>query len=97
MKFERLLLTSLQTSPRFPSRLPRGHGHLLADKLWIRDLIRKRLGIPATRILFSEHHLSHAASAFYCSPFEKAAILTIDGVGEWATASVMFLAPGGML
>ena len=41
-----------------------------------------------TRILFSEHHLSHAASAFFCSPFDEAAILTVDGVGEWATATM---------
>src|SRR3989475_3891420 len=44
--------------------------------------------IPASKVLFSEHHLSHAASAFFCSPFEEAAILTVDGVGEWTTASM---------
>src|SRR3989442_1594971 len=60
----------------------------LGDKLWIRHLIQKRLGIAADRILFSEHHLSHAASAFFCSPFYEAAILTVDGVGEWTTASL---------
>ena len=60
----------------------------LGDKLWIKTLIQKRLGVPASKILFSEHHLSHAASAFLCSPFEEAGILTVDGVGEWATASM---------
>ena len=60
----------------------------LRDKLWIKHHIQKRLGIPESKLLFSEHHLSHAASAFFCSPFEEAAILTVDGVGEWATASL---------
>jgi carbamoyltransferase len=60
----------------------------MGDKLWIKGLIQKRLKIPATRILFSGHHLSHAASAFLCSPFDESAILTIDGVGEWTTASI---------
>jgi carbamoyltransferase len=60
----------------------------LGDKLWIKHLIQKRLGLPASKILFSEHHLSHAGSAFFCSPFEEAAILTVDGVGEWTTASL---------
>lgn len=88
VKFERLLLTSLQTFPRSHRVFREAMITWLGDKLWIRDLIRKRLALPASRILFSEHHLSHAASAFYCSPFEEAAIVTIDGVGEWATASV---------
>jgi carbamoyltransferase len=60
----------------------------MGDKLWIKSLIQKRLKVPSARILFSEHHLSHAASAFFCSPFEEAAILTIDGVGEWTTAAI---------
>src|SRR5438309_3878710 len=60
----------------------------LGDKLWVKHLIQKRLGIPASKVLFSEHHLSHAASAFFCSPFNDAAILTVDGVGEWTTASM---------
>ncbi|HEX9453036.1 MAG TPA: carbamoyltransferase C-terminal domain-containing protein, partial [Candidatus Binatia bacterium] len=57
------------------------------DRLWIKGLIQKELNIEPERILFSEHHLSHAASTFLCSPFEEAAVLTVDGVGEWATAS----------
>jgi carbamoyltransferase len=59
----------------------------LAAKLWVKGLIRRRLGIPLPKILFSGHHLSHAASAFYCSPYRDAAILTVDGVGEWSTAT----------
>jgi carbamoyltransferase len=60
----------------------------LGDKLWIKHLLQQRLGVAADRILFSEHHLSHAASAYYCSPFDEAAVLTVDGVGEWTTASL---------
>src|SRR5262249_61482860 len=60
----------------------------LGDKLWIKNLIQKRLRVPRSRIVFSQHHLSHAASAFLCSPFDEAAILTVDGVGEWATATM---------
>src|SRR5205814_4386129 len=60
----------------------------LLDKLWVKNLIHQELGTPSDRILFTEHHLSHAASTFLCSPFEEAAILTVDGVGEWATATM---------
>jgi carbamoyltransferase len=59
----------------------------LLDKLWVKNLIRDKLGVPNDKILFSEHHLSHAASTFLCSPFDEAAILTVDGVGEWACAT----------
>ena len=88
IKFERLLLTSMQTFPRSHRVFREAMVSWLGDKLWIKSLIQKRLGVPASKILFSEHHLSHAASAFLCSPFEEAAILTVDGVGEWATATV---------
>src|SRR3989338_4753070 len=56
-------------------------------KFWVKDRIQSFLELGEEKILFSEHHLSHAASAFLCSPFEEAAILTVDGVGEWATAT----------
>jgi carbamoyltransferase len=88
VKFERLLLSSLGTFPRSRRVFQEAMIAWLGDKLWIRQLIQRRLGVPAGRILFSEHHLSHAASAFFCSPFEDAAILTVDGVGEWTTASL---------
>lgn len=95
LKFERLLETYLAFAPKgFKS-------FAMAMPLWIKDklfqksqLIKDLINILGEetnwhdRILFSEHHLSHAASAFYPSPFEKAAILTIDGVGEWTTSSV---------
>jgi carbamoyltransferase len=88
LKFERLLLSSMQTFPRSHRVFREAMVAWLGDKLWIKHLIQRRLGVPASRILFSEHHLSHAASAFFCSPFEEAAILTVDGVGEWTTASL---------
>ncbi|MBI4594536.1 MAG: carbamoyltransferase [Candidatus Rokubacteria bacterium] len=88
VKFERLLLASLQTFPRSHRVFREAMITWLGDKLWIRHLIQQRLGVEPARILFSEHHLSHAASAFFCSPFDEAAILTVDGVGEWTTASL---------
>jgi len=88
LKFERLLLSSLQTFPRSYRTFREAMISWLGDKLWIKDRIQRHLGIDPSKILFSEHHLSHAASAFCCSPFEEAAILTIDGVGEWTTASL---------
>src|SRR5215468_8296980 len=87
VKFERLLLTSLQEFPRSYPLFREAMITWLRDKLWIKQLIQKRLGVAPEKILFSEHHLSHAASAFFCSPFDEAAILTVDGVGEWATAT----------
>src|SRR5215468_2517090 len=88
LKFERLLLTCMQTIPRSRRLFQEAMIPWLGDKVWIRHLLQKRLGLPPAKILFSEHHLSHAASAFYCSPFPEAAILTVDGVGEWTTATI---------
>jgi carbamoyltransferase len=88
IKFERLLLTNMQTFPRSHAVFREAMITWLGDKLWIKHLMQRRLGIPPKKILFSEHHLSHAASTFFCSPFDEAAILTVDGVGEWTTASL---------
>jgi len=88
IKFERLLLCTMQTYPRSMKLFREAMVTWLGDKLWVKHLIMKELGIPAEKILFSEHHLSHAASSFFCSPFEEAAILTVDGVGEWTTAAL---------
>ena len=88
VKFERLLLSSMQTFPRSHRVFREAMITWLGDKLWIKHLIQRRLGAAPSQILFSEHHLSHAASAFFCSPFQEAAILTVDGVGEWTTASL---------
>jgi carbamoyltransferase len=88
VKFERLLLSSMQTFPRSHRVFREAMVNWLGDKLWVKSLIQKRLGVAPSQILFGEHHLSHAASAFLCSPFSEAAILTVDGVGEWTTASL---------
>src|SRR5713226_8265716 len=88
VKFERIIFTSMQTFPKSARLFREAMKHWLLDKLWIKGLIKQKLGAEDRKILFSEHHLSHAASAFFCSPFEEAAILTVDGVGEWATASM---------
>jgi carbamoyltransferase len=87
VKFERILTTALHTAPRSLRLFQRAMKNWLTDRLWIKNLLQRELQIDPARILFSEHHLSHAASGFFCSPFEDAALLTVDGVGEWATAS----------
>ena len=88
IKFERLLMTSMQMFPRSHTVFREAMITWMGDKLWVKSLIQKKMKVPAGRILFSGHHMSHAASAFLCSPFEESAILTIDGVGEWTTASI---------
>jgi len=87
VKFRRILESSLATYPRSWGAFPEAMTHWMKEKLWTRNLIQEALGVPAKRILFSEHHLSHAASAFFCSPFEEAAVLTVDGVGEWTSTA----------
>ena len=87
-KFERILATAIATFPRAWRAFPRYMHTWLADKLWIRNKLSDTFGVRPDRILFSEHHLSHAASAFLCSPFDRAAILTVDGVGELATTGL---------
>jgi carbamoyltransferase len=93
LKFERLLETYLAFAPRglrsFRMALPLW----LREKLFQKDLLRRELEqhgirIKPEQLLFTEHHLSHAASAFFASPFKRAAVLTMDGVGEWATTSL---------
>lgn len=95
LKFERLLEIYHRFAPQGLANFAVAMPVWLKDKLFMRSNIRKSLkkieGKPLPRsvpILFSEHHLSHAASAFYPSPFEDAAILTVDGVGEWATTMI---------
>lgn len=86
IKFNRLLESYLQYAPCGLASFIKAMPLWLKQKLWIPDLIKKELGYDGD-VLFPEHHESHAASAFYPSPFKQAAFLTIDGVGEWATAS----------
>lgn len=86
LKFERLLETYVTVAPRGLRSFIKAMPVWLKQKLWIPDLIAKELDFDG-QILFPEHHESHAASAFFPSPFESAAFLTTDGVGEWATTS----------
>ncbi len=89
LKFERLLETYVAYAPLGLPSFIRAMPLWLNQKLHLAREIRRGLdGAYRRRIVFSEHHESHAASAFYPSPFEEAAILTLDGVGEWATASL---------
>ncbi|MEK6710527.1 MAG: carbamoyltransferase N-terminal domain-containing protein, partial [Nitrospinota bacterium] len=88
LKFERILLTVLQTFPGSLRVFQEAMINWFGDKLWVKGIIHKRLGVPLEKILFVEHHISHAASAYFASPFEESAILTIDGVGEWATTTL---------
>ncbi len=88
VKFSRLIETYVACAPRGLQSYLTALPQWLTDKLWIRDDIRDRLAGYDGEILFGDHHESHAASAFYPSPFERAAIVTIDGVGEWATSSI---------
>ncbi len=86
IKFERILETYLMFVPRGISSFIKAIPLWIRQKLWISDLISKELGYKG-QILFTEHHESHAASAFFPSPFTRAAFLTMDGVGEWSTSS----------
>ncbi|NIA30316.1 MAG: hypothetical protein GWP06_10440 [Actinobacteria bacterium] len=86
LKFERILETYLAYAPSGLPSFIRSMPLWIKEKLWIGDLLEKKTGYKG-QIYYPEHHQSHAASAFFPSPFERAAILTIDGVGEWATAS----------
>ena len=88
IKFDRLMKSALQGFPKSYSMFVQSMRTWLLDKLWIKSIIAKNVGIDPDRILFSEHHLSHGASAYFCSPFEEAAVLTFDGVGEWSTTTM---------
>ncbi len=95
MKFERLLETYLAFAPKGFSSFAKAMPVWVKDKLFQKSVINKNLNMIlgdhvnwSERLFFSEHHISHAASAYYPSPFQNAAILTIDGVGEWTTTSI---------
>jgi carbamoyltransferase len=81
LKFERILTSALRA-------FPRAMKNSLGDKIWVRGIIASHFGVPGRKILFTRHHQSHAATAFLTAPTRAAAILTADGVGEWATLSV---------
>jgi carbamoyltransferase len=86
-KFDRILASIFQTYPQSWKVFRESMIGWMLDKLWVASTLQSELGIGREKILFSGHHLSHAASSFLCSPFQEAAILTVDGVGEWSTAA----------
>jgi carbamoyltransferase len=88
LKFERILKTIFSVYPRSWALFQEAVTVWMSQKLWIKSTIEEKLGIHRQKILFCEHHVSHAASSFFCSPFSEAAILTCDGVGEWATTTL---------
>ena len=87
-QFERVLATQLRAFPQSAGTFPRSLATWLGDRLWIRGKLAEDLGLDPERVLFVEHHAAHAAAAFLPSPFEEAAVLVVDGAGEWATTSL---------
>ncbi|NLY74383.1 MAG: carbamoyltransferase [Firmicutes bacterium] len=87
LKFDRILASYIHTAPKGLASFLKAIPLWLREKLWVEDLIRKELSYNK-EVLFTEHHQAHAASAFFPSPFHEAAILTVDGAGEWATTAI---------
>jgi carbamoyltransferase len=85
LKFERILTCALRAFPRSWRSFPQAIKNTLGEKVWARGIISSHLGVPRDKVLFTDHHASHAAAAFLTAPTRRAAILTADGVGEWAT------------
>jgi carbamoyltransferase len=88
LKFDRILTCALRAFPYSWRTFPAAMKNSLGEKVWIRGIISSHLGIHGRKILFTDHHQSHAAAAFLTAPTRRAAILTTDAVGEWATLSV---------
>jgi carbamoyltransferase len=88
IKLDRILTTAVATFPRSLRAFREAMASTFNQKLWIKAQLMRKLGVTGKKVLFVDHHLSHAASSFLCSPFHKAAILTVDGVGEWTTATM---------
>lgn len=88
VKIGRILQTALGTFPRSWDFWRESVIAYTSEKFWIKSLLQQYLGVRADQILFCDHHMSHAASAFFASPYEEAAVLTVDGVGEWTTTTM---------
>jgi len=88
LKFDRILTCALRAFPHSWRAFPKAMKNSLGEKVWMRGIISSQLGVPGRKILFTEHHQSHAAAAFLTAPTRRAAIMTADAVGEWATLSV---------
>ncbi len=87
-RFERLLVEQLAVFPAALSRFSRALSSWLGDKLWVERALADACDVDPERVLFTTHHLAHAASAFFPSPFPRAAVLTLDGVGEWTNSAI---------
>ncbi len=90
LTWDRVLKSCISIGERSKEQFTKACASVLGIKIWVQDLVRESLGSlgKLDKLLVTEHHMAHAASAFYPSPFESAAILTLDGVGEWATTTV---------
>jgi len=88
LKFDRILTSTLRAFPRSWRSFPQAIRNSLGEKVWVRGIISSQLGVPRRKIFFADHHVSHAAAAFLTAPTERASILTVDGVGEWATLTL---------
>src|SRR5437870_9524505 len=88
LKFDRILTCALRAFPQSWRAFPKAMKNSLGEKVWMRGIISSHLGVPGRKVLFTEHHQSHAAAAFLTAPTCRAAIMTADAVGEWATLSV---------
>jgi carbamoyltransferase len=88
LKFDRILTTTLRAFPRSWRAFPHAMKNMLGEKAWVRGIVSSYLGVERKKIFFTDHHASHAAAAFLAAPVRRAAILTADGVGEWATLTV---------
>jgi carbamoyltransferase len=88
LKFDRILTCALRAFPQSWRSFPQAMKNSLGEKVWMRGIISSHLGVPGKKVLFTEHHLSHAAASFLTAPTRRAAIMTADAVGEWATLSV---------
>ena len=88
LKFDRILTCALRAFPHSWRSFPQAMKNSLGDKVWARGIISSYLGVPRRKILCTDHHAAHAAAAFLAAPTRRAAILTADGVGEWATLTV---------
>ena len=95
-KLERVLLSMLRTFPKSLRQFPRALASQLGNKLWVLDALSAKLGVDRARVTFRDHHASHAASAYFASPFSRAAVLTVDAVGE-ETSTGLWLGEGNSL
>ena len=88
LKFDRILTCALRAFPHSWRSFPKAMKNSLGEKVWVRGIISSHLGVPREQDPVHRHHQSHAAAAFLTAPTRRAAILTADGVGEWATLTV---------